>query len=61
MTSSMASKIAHTSDDFKDVNRKIPPEWETKEAIIRLRKADFPKEKDHGSSSSKKTQIPRRR
>jgi len=58
ITSSMASKIAHTSDDSKDVNRIIPPEWDTKEAIIRLRMADFPKDEDHGTSSSKKPKFP---
>jgi phage/plasmid-associated DNA primase len=57
MNSTMASKIAQTSQDKTQVNRIIPPEWDTKELIIRLRIADFLEEEEFGSSASKKPKI----
>jgi phage/plasmid-associated DNA primase len=40
-TGKQASKVAHTSSAYTEVNRSIPPAWGTKEAIKRFRRADF--------------------
>ena len=40
-TGKEASRVAHASSNYVEVNRSIPPAWDTKEAVRRFRRADF--------------------
>jgi hypothetical protein len=48
MSGHMASRIAQTSTEKLQVNGHVPPKWNTKDAIQRLRRADFTAKQNEG-------------
>jgi len=61
MSGTMASKATHTSGREEAVNRTIPPGWDKKQLVRRLRKAVFPpSEDDDGTTpATRKKRKPR--